>query len=169
MSHSMSHEQEDDLSVFKRHLEHHLDSRMKIESQISDLLSNMYPQFERKDLLIALNELMTDYVAHSQLVIFPCSQELQKEAAQDLEEESLDNAVGLSYLSSIVANDPSSRTAYSVLLNLFADRLQMENVLFSRLRNQQEKTPVIRPVSGLYSDHIPSEHYRGSLSQRKPI
>ncbi len=148
----------EELKSFSTTLNKHLAARIRLESSISDLLLDLSAHplnttiaDEQIPLIEKLNTELTDYVANSQLALMPCVQDLQPLALPPREEQAtLDNAVGISYMSNVVASMPHSTTACSVLLSLFADRLQLENQVFQSLRTRNEQqvsaAEEVRPI-----------------------
>ncbi len=148
------------LSDFRQNLDTHLSARIELESFISEILVqlSLYPHSHtihpsQYALILELNVLLTDYVANSQLVILPCVQDLQPSVLHEHNEHAIDNAVGMSYISNIVSEVPHLKSASSILLRLFADRLQMENEIFLKMRKGHTETVEVaahaRPQAGI--------------------
>jgi len=125
---------DDDFSLFKRHMEKHLAARIILESKISHLLTSLPTGIHEllpPDKTLDLNEFITDYVASSQLAVLPCAEAVSPESVEGL--RSIDNAVGISYISNVVERDPSQKAGVSILLSLFSERIQMENQLIHNI------------------------------------
>ncbi len=157
--------------VFTKHLETHLTARIDLEFLISNVLQALSKNphkitADQEDIVSELNAVLTDYVTNSQLVVIPSTQKLIPKAMSKIEEIAIDNAVGISYISNVVSGLPQSTVAFSILLYLFADRLQIENSLLKELRanHKKDRSGDLHPSalsSSLYSNAVPkNEFYR---------
>ena len=114
-------------------IDHHLKRREWILSILSSIIQKQTIDLTEIE---ELNRSTTDYIIHSQFVVLPplCNK------LDDIQRERfIDNSVAFSYITNILAQQPTSRVLISTLIELFTDRFIYEDELFGRLNKKLKK------------------------------
>jgi hypothetical protein len=137
-----------DVSLLTDYLRKHFSSRIELELLISRLISangldndgsyNKLIELNTEHML-KINEFITDYVTSCNFAIFPAIEQIAPQVLEALNEADRNIAIGISFLTNIVARDPT-KTSFSILLSLYSDWIALENELFPQLANTSRKT-----------------------------
>lgn len=117
----------------KKIIEHHLKKRQLILKKLGSMLQQ--PSLNPVE-VHDFNHDTTDYIINSQFVVLPPLCHKLDETQRNC---FIDNSVAFSYMTNILAEQPTSRVVISRLVELFTDRFIYEDELFGTLQQSKVK------------------------------